>query len=406
MINRSTSTWFVSAVLLLVAAAGFVWANAASDEHAARPAMGPPDIYQAAAAAKNLTTLTKALDAAGLTLTIKGPGPFTVLAPTDEAFRKLPPGTLDSLLRPENRKQLAEILTYHVLPGKVMSDKIRRLRMADSIQGTTLLFRTVNGKVYVDGAEVVAVDIPASNGVIHVIDRVILPKNLVDVAEVSGQFRTLLTAAKAAGLLDVLKAPDERLALFAPTDEAFAMLPPGTVEELLKPESKNRLANILKYHIVPGRNLLKAGKITPMAGPPLEVVEEEGVFTVNGANVLLENIKATNGMVHVIDRVLIPPTDAPAADANKQAMLLIEKAIERGVPAFNMGDPGTCAAIYEAAARSLLAAHADVLDECSRTRLNQAFDQARDETNVRTRAWMLRQALEDVHRWLEEPQPK
>ena len=118
---------------------------------------------------------------------------------------------------------------------------------------------------------------------------------------------------------------------------------------------------------------------------------------VDGANVLMENIKTTNGVIHMIDRVLMPPSDKPDRCA---AMLLIEKAIERGVPAFNQGDPGTCAAVYEAAARSLLGAHADALDEPSRHRLMKVLDKVREEPNVRKRSWMLRHALDDVHGWL------
>jgi len=309
MMHRSGFAWLTSAGMLLVGAGVFLLARAAEKGPATRPANRPPNIYEAVAAKGNLKTLARALDAAGLTPNLRGPRRLTLLAPTDEAFAKLPPGKLDMLLKPANRDKLVEVLACHMLPGTVPAGMFRRLRMADTLQGTTMLVRTVNGKAVVDGANVVAADIPASNGVIHEIDRVLEPKDIVGVLEADGQFTTLLAAAKAAGVTDLLEAPDRKLTFFAPTDEAFAVLPPGMVQVLLAPANRARLVDVLEHHVVRGRIRLAGGKLTPLAGPPLEVVDDEGVFLVNGANVLLENIKATNGMVNVIDQVLIPPAD-------------------------------------------------------------------------------------------------
>ncbi len=134
------------------------------------------DIVDSAVAAGQFNTLAAALKAAGLVETLKGPGPFTVFAPTDEAFAKLPAGTLDDLLKPENKDKLTQILTYHVVPGKVTSDKVVKLKSAKTVQGSEVKIKAKDGKVYVDNAQVVKADIEASNGVIHVIDTVILPK--------------------------------------------------------------------------------------------------------------------------------------------------------------------------------------------------------------------------------------
>ena len=134
------------------------------------------DIVDTAIAAGNFKTLVAAVQAAGLVDTLKGTGPFTVFAPTDEAFAKLPAGTVDDLLKPENKDKLVAILTYHVVPGKVMAaDVAGKQTMAKSVQGGEI---TVNGTdgVMVDGAKVIQADIVASNGVIHVIDAVIMPK--------------------------------------------------------------------------------------------------------------------------------------------------------------------------------------------------------------------------------------
>ncbi len=134
------------------------------------------DIVDTAVAAGSFKTLAKALEAAGLVDTLKGAGPFTVFAPTDEAFAKLPAGTLESLLKPENKAKLQRILTYHVVPGKVMAADVVKLKSAKAVSGDTIGIATRNGGVTVDNARVVKTDIIATNGIIHVIDSVILPR--------------------------------------------------------------------------------------------------------------------------------------------------------------------------------------------------------------------------------------
>src|SRR6187431_296423 len=135
------------------------------------------DIVETAVAAGSFTTLAKALEAAGLVETLKGAGPFTVFAPTDEAFAKLPAGTLEALLKPENKPKLRRILTSHVVAGKVMAADVIKISSAKAVSGDTLTIATRDGGVTVDGAKVVKTDISATNGVIHVIDSVIVPKD-------------------------------------------------------------------------------------------------------------------------------------------------------------------------------------------------------------------------------------
>lgn len=133
------------------------------------------DIVDTAVAAGSFTTLAKALQAADLVETLKGKGPFTVFAPTDEAFAKLPAGTLEDLLKPENKSKLQRILTYHVVAGKVGSAQVVKMSSAKAVSGDSITIKTSGKTVMVDNATVVKADIPASNGVIHVIDTVILP---------------------------------------------------------------------------------------------------------------------------------------------------------------------------------------------------------------------------------------
>jgi len=133
------------------------------------------DIIEVAVSNGSFNTLAAALEAAGLVETLKGEGPFTVFAPTDEAFAKLPEGTVDSLLKPENRDQLIAVLTYHVLPGKVTASEVVGLTSAETVNGQSVSINVRGETVMIDNATIAAADVMASNGVIHVIDEVILP---------------------------------------------------------------------------------------------------------------------------------------------------------------------------------------------------------------------------------------
>lgn len=162
----------VSRILVVMAGVGLISLSAvlAAEKQEAK------DIVDTAVAAGNFKTLAAALTAADLVETLKGEGPFTVFAPTDEAFGKLPKGTLDNLLKPENKKKLAGILLYHVVPGEVMAADVVKLSKAKTVQGSEVSIKVMDGKVMVDNAHVIATDIKCKNGVIHVIDAVILPK--------------------------------------------------------------------------------------------------------------------------------------------------------------------------------------------------------------------------------------
>jgi uncharacterized surface protein with fasciclin (FAS1) repeats len=158
-----------SATLAVAIAAGTGMAVAAERVNA------PKDIVDTAVAAGSFKTLAAALQAADLIPTLKGEGPFTVFAPTDEAFAKLPPGTVENLLKPENKAQLQAVLTYHVVAGKVPASKVTGMSTATTVEGSSLRFAARNGSVYVNDAKVVSADVQASNGIIHVIDSVVLP---------------------------------------------------------------------------------------------------------------------------------------------------------------------------------------------------------------------------------------
>jgi uncharacterized surface protein with fasciclin (FAS1) repeats len=302
--------------------------EAAAEEAAAEPAAPEvADIVDTAVAAGSFSTLVAAVEAAGLVETLKGEGPFTVFAPTDEAFAALSAGTLETLLAdPEG--QLTQILLYHVVPGKVMSTDLSDGMTADTAQGSPVTFAVADGAVKVNEAMVVTADIEASNGVIHVIDAVLLPPveeeaaateaeaaaapgNIAEVAAAAGNFSTLLAAVEAAGLVDELTS-EGPFTVFAPTDEAFAALPAGTLDTLLA-DPEGALRDILLYHVVAGKVMstdLSDGMMADsLQGAPITVSIADGAVKVNTANVVTADVEASNGVIHVIDAVILPPAE-------------------------------------------------------------------------------------------------
>jgi uncharacterized surface protein with fasciclin (FAS1) repeats len=266
------------------------------------------DIVDIAVADGRFTTLVAAVQAAGLVDTLKSDGPFTVFAPTDDAFGKLPAGTVAALLR--DIPTLTDILLYHVVSGEVMASQVVGLTSAPTVQGQPVIVSVDNGSVYINDAKVIITDIQASNGVIHVIDTVILPAtdNIAEALTADGRFSTLLAAVGAAGLADTLSNGGP-FTLFAPTDRAFTRLPAGTVPALLG--DIPRLTDILLYHVVSG-NVFAGDVVGLSAAPSLQGENIE--IALSGGNVKLNddatvtevNIRTTNGVIHVIDRVILP----------------------------------------------------------------------------------------------------
>jgi transforming growth factor-beta-induced protein len=262
------------------------------------------------------TTLLTALDIAGLKETVATGGPFTILAPTDEAFAALPPGTVESLIT--NVPALQNILLYHVLSGKSSLTKLVNDSTATTLQGNPILALTEGFKVRINGQQVDYPSLPTSNGIIHPIEGVLIPaediniNSLVDVLALDGRFKTLIAAVTAAGLADTL-ATGGPFTLFAPTDEAFAALPAGTVESLVT--NVPALQNILLYHVLndskSAYELLCKRSVETLQGETVAVsLNRNGVF-VNESRVINPNVKAPNGIIHVIGAVLLPPPPQP-----------------------------------------------------------------------------------------------
>ncbi len=351
------------------------------------------DIVDTAVKAGKFKTLAAALGAADLVDTLKGAGPFTVFAPTDEAFAKLPEGTVATLLKPENKGVLTGVLTYHVVPGKVMAKQVLGLNSATTVNGQRVDIKVEGSSVMVDGAKVITTDIVCDNGVIHVIDSVILPadKSIPEIADKAGKFKTLLAAAKAAGLAEVL-AGDGPFTVFAPVDSAFAKLPKGTVESLLKPENKQKLVDILKYHVVSGRvyseDAVKARSVKTLEGNSINVMLGDNGAYINTSKLVVTDVDASNGVIHIIDGVLMPP--AKGANARQ----VIREAIAEGASLFNSGHHAACANLYHNTMSELMSTE---LDDSMKQHIKTVLTSAGHESCSTTRAWTLRHGMDQMY---------
>jgi transforming growth factor-beta-induced protein len=269
------------------------------------------DLVDTAVAAGSFNTLVTAVQTAGLVDALRADGPFTVFAPDDAAFARLPDGTVEGLLQEGNRALLGEILTYHVVPGALRAEDVVQRDFLETLNGQRLAVSVDDSGVRIAGVPLQATDIETSNGVIHVLSGVMLPSDddLVATAVAAGGFETLAAALQAAGLVKALQG-DGPFTVFAPTDEAFAALPEGTVASLLEPANRQTLVDILKLHVVSGRvfadQAVAARRAKALSGGTLSLGIRDGRVYVNDARIVATDLAASNGVIHVIDTVLLP----------------------------------------------------------------------------------------------------
>ena len=293
---------------LLMTAMLFASPAAIADQRTAQE-----DIPSNAAGTGIHDSLVAALDRADLVATLSGDGPFTVFAPTDDAFTAAGID-LDSFNTDDEIATLVDILTYHVLAGAVNSTQVTDGMSATMLNGDEVTFSVTDGTVMVGDATVTIADVTASNGIIHVIDMVLMPpSDLVDiptVAQGTGIHDSLVAAVIQAELLTTLQG-EGPFTVFAPTDDAFAAAGID-LTALDNDEGKATLTDILLYHVVSGSvassALTNGMTATAVNGDDLTFTVGEGVM-VNDANVILADVEASNGLVHVIDKVLMPPVD-------------------------------------------------------------------------------------------------
>ena len=362
-----------TALAASMATAGF----AASHSETENPMVGGAAMFADKTIVENAvnsadhTTLVAAVKAAGLVETLSGEGPFTVFAPTNDAFAALPDGTIEALLQPGMKDELTEVLTCHVVAADAMSMAIKGMIDDDggthpvsTVGGCTLQATYMGDKIMIEDeqgrtATVTIADVKQSNGVIHVIDTVLLPaedaamesdaametdaamemadadvpmvggakmfpnRTIVENAVNSADHTTLVAAVKAAGLVETLSGPGP-FTVFAPTNDAFAALPDGTVETLLKPENKDQLTKILTAHVVAGswtaEDIIREARksrdnfyhFAAVSGDALSAKVTAGnrvfIFDENGNayEVTQADVMQSNGVIHVVEGVLLP----------------------------------------------------------------------------------------------------
>ena len=262
---------------------------------------------------ENNTILEAAVVAeAGLVETLSGDGPFTVFAPTDAAFALLPEGLIDQLLE-DPTGDLTTILTHHVHSGNVLSTDLINGMMVPTLAGTELTVSLMDSMVLIDNANVSIADIETGNGVVHVIDAVLVPEEdqsttVVDVVVNSENHTILEAAVVAAGLVETLSG-DGPFTVFAPTDAAFALLPEGLIDQLLE-DPTGDLTTILTHHVHSGNvlstDLINGMMVPTLAGTELTVSLMDSMVLIDNANVSIADIETENGVVHIIDAVLVP----------------------------------------------------------------------------------------------------
>jgi len=282
------------------------------------------NIVQTAQADPELRALVDAIVAGGLAQTLSGPGPFTVFAPIDQAFFDVGDNILDYLFNPDNVKAMDTVLTYHVVSGAVRSGDLHDGQVISTLDAGQSVTAHVQGQnVEINNARVIRANIVCSNGIIHIVDHVLVPANfnypkndIPATAESVATLSTLVTALKTGNLVRALTYPAGPFTVFAPTDAAFGKLPAGTLAYLLA--HPQELDAVLAYHVVDargdrGRGRLYADEISnfqevfTLNGQSLVFVVAGGKVLVNGNSTVIQaNVDTSNGVVHVVDTVLIP----------------------------------------------------------------------------------------------------
>jgi uncharacterized surface protein with fasciclin (FAS1) repeats len=293
------------------------------------PMPEPQTIVDIAAADGRFTTLLAAVEAAGLAETLAGEGPFTVFAPTDEAFAALPEGTIETLLA--DIPALTDVLLFHVAGERLLAADVVSMDEVATLQGTPAPIMLDGDKATIDGAAIIQTDIETSNGVIHVIEAVILPNDdliadeastmeepatmdkpgtIAEIAAGDENFSTLVAALSAAGLVETLQG-EGPFTVFAPTNAAFEALPEGALEGLLADPAA--LSDVLLYHVAEGKamaaDVLELPYVETVLGQPVLIAVEGDIVMANQASVVSTDIEASNGVIHVVDAVLLPPSN-------------------------------------------------------------------------------------------------
>lgn len=350
----------------------------------------------------NLTTLLALVKAAELELP-KG-ARFTIFAPTNDAFAKLPKDQVEFLTSAAGKTKLQTILKHHIVAQPLESSAVLERRRLTALSGQSLDIDPAT--LTIDNARLVATDVTFDGGLVHVIDAVMVPelRTIEEIVTADTRFTTLRTAIETAGLGPQLgKANPGPWTLLAPSNKAFGAVPSDALSALLK--DKSALTSVLAGHVLPTAirrdEMLSQGSARTLLGDGNVVFAlEAGAITVDGARIEVADIEAVNGVVHIIDRVLLTkkspsnPQAAVAMSSAQQAAAVFELAIERGVPRFNAGDVSSCAALYELAINAVVLLGKNAVTAGAKAELTDALERGAVNQDISERAWIYRRAID------------
>ncbi len=367
-------------------------------------AAGAPDLATVASSA-GLTTLLSLVQVSGLQL--PADGSVTIFAPTNGAFEAIPADQVKFLTSAEGLPTLRAILAHHIVPAALDSGALFQRRGVVALSGQNLAVDPET--LTMAGASLLKTDIAFDRGIVYVIDRVMIPETR-SVAEIVGQdprLATLLKAVAAAGLAAQLGSENQGpWTVLAPSNEAFAALGDETIRALLADPA--RLAEVLAAHVIPSRirrsdMIAQRSAATLLGRDSVTFAIADGKVTASGANIIAGDIEASNGVIHIIDRVLVPEASAGGSKPAERMMPtaagvtgLVELAIERGVPLFNNGNPEACAAVYEVTIAAIVDLASGAIVDDGSTRLRVALAEGRAQKDAAERAWIFRHAMDRV----------
>lgn len=376
---------------------------------AMRPEGGAPATgsdLAAVAMSGDLTTFLSLFEVSGLQL--PADGSVTVFAPTNKAFAAIPAERVKFLMSEEGRATLRTVLRHHILPMALDSGSLLQRRGVLALSGQNL---AIDGEgLTIAGASLLKTDVPFDGGIVYVIDRVMMPvtRSIAEIVSQDPRLATLFRAVTTAGLATQLGGENGGpWTVLAPSNEAFAALGEDTIKALLADPSQ--LADILSAHVIPSRirrsdMIAQRSARTLLGRDTVSFSVVDGKITVAGTDIITADIEASNGVIHIIDRVIVPGSSADKdmpAEGTKVSALgvsgLVELAIERGVPMFNDGNPEACAAIYEVTIIALIDLASEAVGNDAVERLNLAFAEGRAEKDATKRAWLFRRAMDRVY---------
>lgn len=367
---------------------------------------------EAVARSAGLTTLLSLVELSGLQL--PADGRVTIFAPTNEAFAALPPERVTFLTSDAGRPTLRAILRHHIVPTGLDSGSLLQRRGVLPLSGQNL--RIEADALTIDGATILKTDVPFDRGLVFVVDRVLIPetRSIAEVASQDERLSALARALAAAGLEGQLGAENEGpWTVLAPSNQAFAALGEETIRTLAA--NPSQLATVLSAHVIPSRirrsDMLSQQVARTLLGrDAVSFSLVDGAVTVAGADIIAADIEASNGVIHIIDRVIQPdpasartPPQVGAAASASSVAELVERAIERGAPIFNDGDPDACAAIYEVTIAAIVDLAGDAVGRDALERLRLAMAQGMAERDATRRAWLFREALDRTYQDARRP---